>query len=218
MQVNPTSAKIEPRTSYVWLAWTLATVVTVLAIYVWGSSFAWQVSSISAYTFFPVLGLIAFSIMWSHYMVGVLRRTLLHGAPLHQYFRWTGYIVLVMIVLHPSILIYRRFKDGFGLPPGSYESYVAPSMAWITLLGSACLLIFLAFELRRWFNKRNWWKYVLILNDLAMVAIFYHGLRLGTQTHIKWFTYVWWFYGITLIAAILHKYIVRIQQHTSHEK
>ncbi|HWT55443.1 MAG TPA: hypothetical protein VN031_00230 [Candidatus Microsaccharimonas sp.] len=150
-------------------------------------------------------------------MIGELRRIFPHDdVDLHQFFRWTGYAVLVLIVMHPGLLIYQRFRDGFGLPPHSYETYVAPSMAWITLLGSVSLLVFLAFELKRWFASKNWWKYVLYLNDLAMIAIFYHGLELGTQTHIMWFKYVWWFYGITLFITLLHTYIVRIQQHFTH--
>jgi hypothetical protein len=194
------------------LPWALSGAVSLLSIYVWANSFSWQLSNLSTYMIFPVLGLLAFGIMWSHYMVGAMRRTFLKDADLRSFFRYTGYAVLLLIVLHPGLLIYQRFRDGFGLPPGSYESYVAPGMAWITLLGSVSLLIFLAFELRRWFSKKSWWKYVLYLNDVAMLAIFYHGLKLGTQTHIQWFMKIWWFYGITLIAAIIHKYYVRIQQ------
>jgi len=197
-----------------WLPWSLTTAVAALAIFSWGQSLDWQFSTLSIYTLFPVLGLSAFSIMWSHYMVGFLRRTVLHGAPLRRFFNWTGYVVLVLILLHPGLLIYQRFHDGFGLPPGSYESYVAPSMAWITLLGSVSLFVFLSFELKRWFDKRRWWKYVLYLNDLAMLAIFYHGLKLGSQTHLTWFRYIWWFYGISLIAALIHKYVLQIQQHS----
>ncbi|MGH7241147.1 MAG: hypothetical protein ACREGB_02510 [Candidatus Saccharimonadales bacterium] len=199
-----------------YIPWLLSTAVSLVALFVWAQSFDWQFSTVSTYAFFPVLGLLAFSIMWSHYMVGEMRRTFLHGVDLHQFFRWTGYAVLVLIVFHPGLLIYQRFRDGFGLPPHSYETYVAPSMAWLTLLGSVSLLIFLAFELKRWFARKNWWKYVLYLNDLAMLAIFYHGLELGTQTHIKWFRYIWWFYGITLTISILHAYTVRIQQHSAH--
>jgi len=201
----------------VWLPWSLTIFVCILAIFAWGQSLDWQLSALSIYLVFPVLGLLAFSIMWSHYMVGFLRRTILHGTPLHEFFNWTGYAVLVLLVLHPGLLIYQRFHDGFGLPPGSYESYVAPSLAWVTLLGTVSLLVFLSFELKRWFNKKNWWRYVLIANDLAMLAIFYHGLRLGSQTHLTWFRYLWWFYGVTLGAVLVHKYVLRIQQHSLGE-
>jgi len=189
------------------MPWALVTIVSLLAIYVWASSLNWHFGTLSAYQFFPLLGLLAFSIMWSQYVSGFLRQHFFHDAKLDTYFRFTGYAVLVAIVLHPSILIYKRFRDGFGLPPHSYESYVMPSMAWITLLGTACLFIFLAFELHRWFSHKRWWKYVANTADFAMVGIFYHALELGTQTHIGWFRVIWYFYGLTLLIILMHKYL-----------
>ena len=207
----PTRESVRP-TSQLWLLpWAVTTVVALLAIYVWGMSLNWQLGSISPYQFFPVLGLLAFSIMWSHYVAGLMRRLFLHDE-MKFYFRTTGYVVLVAILLHPGILIYSRFRDGYGLPPHSYETYVAPSMAWLTLLGSTCLFVFLAFELHRWFKDRTWWPYVVAAGDLAMLGVFYHGLRLGTQTHIGWFRNVWYFYGVVLIGCLIHKYLTLWQQ------
>jgi hypothetical protein len=123
------------------------------------------------------------------------------------YYKITGYAVLVLICLHPGLLIYQRFRDGYGLPPGSYETYVAPGLSWITLLGTASLLVFLAFEFHRKFAGRPWWHFVTEAGDLAMLAIFYHSLRLGHQLQDGWFRYVWWFYGITLTAVLIRKYI-----------
>lgn len=204
------------RQSYVTIAaWSLTGFVSLLAVLAWGNSLSWEFNGITSYTLFPVLGLLAFSIMWSHYMVGAVRRIVDTAVDLKNFFNWTGYAVLSLILLHPGLLIYQRFRDGFGLPPGSYKSYVAPSMAWLTLLGSFSLLVFLSFELKRWFDKKQWWKYVLILNDVAMLAIFYHGLRLGTQTHLVWYRYIWWFYGLTLIIVLVRDYAVRIQQRSS---
>ncbi len=216
MSVN-TTASLEQRSNVQIIAWALVSLVTLLGIYVWGKGIGWQLSSISAYSLFPVLGLVAFSIMWSHYVVSAIRTFVNPAIDLHDFFKWTGYAVLVLILLHPGILIYQRFRDGFGLPPGSYQSYVAPGMAWLTLLGSVSLLAFLAFELKRWFDKKSWWKYVLYLNEAAMLAIFYHGLQLGTQTHIAWFRNIWWFYGISLIAVLIYSHIVRIQQRSSSD-
>lgn len=194
------------------VAWSLTTVVAGLAVYVWGSSFSWQFSGLTLYQVFPILGLLAFSIMWSHYMAGFMRATFLRDTDMGRYFDWTGYVVLVAIVLHPGILIYQRFRDGFGLPPSSYESYVAPGMAWITLLGTVSLLTFLAFELHRRFKHRSWWKYVVSAGDVAMLAIFYHGLELGTQTHIGWYRVIWWFYGVTLLARLAYTYGQRLHR------
>jgi len=204
-----------------YLPWALTALVSGLAVYVWGHSFDWQLSAINSYQFFPVLGLLAYSIMWSHYMVGAVKQRWFMDTDLKPYFRYTGYVVLGAIVLHPGILIYQRFRDGYGLPPGSYESFVAPSVAWVTLLGTVSLLAFLVFELHRWYGQRTWWKYVIAAGDLAMVAIFYHGLRLGSQLQGGWFQAVWWFYGITLILALARKYTLlalhkgRIEQTTN---
>jgi len=199
------------------LPWALASLVSILAIYVWGQSFAWDVHAINPYQFFPVLGLLAFSLMWTHYVVGALKTSLFAGQRLDSYFRYTGYVVLGAIVLHPGILIYKRFRDGYGLPPGSYESYVAPSMAWITLLGTTALLLFLAFELHRWFGKKPWWKYVIAANDLAMLLVFYHGLRLGSQLHGGWYHSVWLFYGVVLVALLIRKYALLVLRKTGVE-
>lgn len=194
-------------------AWSLSVLVTLLAIVVWGQSFNWHLS-FNAYVIFPVLGLTAYSLMWTHYIAGTARQLLGLGPEvLRNYYRFTGYAVLVLICLHPGLLIYQRFRDGFGLPPHSYESYVAPGLGWVTLLGTASLLVFLAFEFHRFYGKRSWWHYVTEAGDVAMVAIFYHGLRLGTQLQSGWFRYVWWFYGITLIAVLIrsysHKYFLK---------
>lgn len=187
--------------------WILTSAVCVLAVYVWGASFSWQPSAITAYKLFPVFGLLGFSIMWSHYMVGETDRALHRTANRASYFRATGYAVLALILLHPGILAYQRFRDGNGFPPGSYESYVAPGMAWLTILGLIALLAFLAFELHRFYGSRSWWKYVIGAGDAAMLAIFLHGLQLGSLLQEGRYRTVWLFYGATLLLAISHKYV-----------
>jgi hypothetical protein len=212
-----TAREADDRTDIVLLApWLLTAAVSLLAIYVWGSSLAWNFDGLSIYALFPVLGLLAWSIMWSHYMAMYWRQRLLTEDSLKDYFRLTGYAVLVLLILHPGLLIYQRFRDGFGLPPHSYETYVAPSMAWITLLGTVSLLVFLAYELHRWFSGRSWWKYVVYAGDAAMLAIFYHGLELGSQLHVAWFRWVWWFYGICLVVAIVLVRVPKLQQPARH--
>jgi len=194
------------------LPWALTAAVSILAVYTWGHSFGWDSHALNAYQFFPILGLVAYSIMWSHYMIGTAEQTLLKGVPLTDYFRYTGYTVLAAIVLHPGILVYQLFHDGYGLPPGSYMHYVAPRLAWVTLLGTASLFAFLAFELHRWYAQKPWWKYVSSASDVAMLAIFYHGLQLGSQLQGGWYLVVWWFYGLTLIGALVRKYLLLLRR------
>jgi hypothetical protein len=200
-----------------YIPWGLSGLVALLAVYAWGSSINWDLGAVNTYILFPVLGLLAFSIMWSQYMVVALARYTHKDLGSGTYYRYTGYAVLLLIVLHPGLLIYQRFQDGFGLPPKSYETYVAPGMGWLTLLGTVSLLIFLAYELRRVFGEKSWWKYVVGAGDAAMIAIFYHGLKLGNQLQSGWYRMVWVFFGVTLIIAIVYKYASMLADRSAHD-
>lgn len=188
-------------------AWSLSALVSIIAIIAWGHDYNWHFIPLNAYQIFPVLGLLAFSLMWSHYMSSVLRQTLnLDKGVLKRYFETTSLAVLILICLHPSLLIYQRFRDGYGFPPHSYESYVAPGLGWVTLLGTVCFFIFISYELRRFYGTKPWWRYIAFASDAAMLGIFYHALRLGHQLHAGWFRDIWYFYGVTLVAALFYGY------------
>jgi hypothetical protein len=190
-------------------AWLLGIVVSTLAVVAWRQSYGSHLP-LNAYLLFPLLGLLAFSLMWTHYVVGTFRELChIHGPVTRTYYKVTGYTVLVLLCLHPGLLIYQRYRDGYGLPPHSYESYVAPGLGWITVLGSASLLVFLAFELHRFFGRRPWWRHVQDASDLAMLAVLYHGLRLGDQLQQGWFQTVWYFYGLSFIVILIRKYYLR---------
>lgn len=187
-------------------AWGLSTLVTALAVIVWGTGLSWHFSGMSTYQLFPIFGLVAFSVMWSHYMISFLNKAIFKQAELGLYYKVTGYVVLIAILLHPGLLAYQRFRDGFGLPLGSLTSYVQPSLKWVVLLGTVSFFTFLAFELQRWYKDKSWWRYVVYANDAAMLAILYHSLRLGSNLHSGWYRSVWYFYGLTLICVLLHNY------------
>jgi hypothetical protein len=189
----------------------LTTVSALVALLVWGGSYGWHIPLDSFYVLFPLLGLLAFSIMWAQYMVATVQQIARSSTNLQRYYQYTGWLFLGLIILHPSLLIAQRFMDGYGLPPHSYETYVAPSLAWLTLLGSACLFIFLAYSARQYLHKYSWWRYVSILNDVAVLGIFYHSIRLGSQLQIGFFRFVWYFYGISLVIAIAYKYVRKYQ-------
>ena len=143
----------------VWFAWAQAVVVTALSVFVWGDLYNWNITPLSNYQLFPLFGLVAFSLMWAHYIVAAVRnywqldRQIIKG-----YFEVTSFGVLLTLLLHPSLLIGQLYADGYGLPPGSYEFY-APTMTGVVLLGTVSLGVFLLFELRRFFGDRSWWKY-----------------------------------------------------------
>jgi hypothetical protein len=84
------------------------------------------------------------------------------------------------------------------------------------LLGSLGLTIFLAFELKRWFGEKIWWRYVEWAQIVGMAAIFYHALQLGHELRLGWFMAVWWFYGLTLVGAIIYSAIYKKREGEQH--
>lgn len=190
-------------------AWMLAAAISLVSVYIWGDLYNWHMLPYSSYTFFPLFGLLAFGLMWSHYMVAVARQ--ITGFPktiIKRYYKATSIVVLASILLHPGLFIWQLFLDGYGLPPGSYKAYVGASMTWLVILGAISLFVFLAFELHRVFGDRSWWKYVGYANDVAMLAIFYHGLQLGSHLQSGWFRGLWLLYGILLVPAIVYLKII----------
>jgi hypothetical protein len=176
----------------------------VLAVMAWGQTSAWHFSHLSSYRLFPLFGLGAFSLLWAQYvMLAVLWRSRAPADSLQRYFRASGYAVLGAILLHPSLLIWQLWRDGFGLPPESYlKNFVAPGMEWAALLGTFSLLIFLAYELHRWYGERSWWRFVFYASDLGMLAVLWHGFALGGELQQGWYHVVWTGYGAVLVAIL----------------
>jgi len=189
------------------IAWAVTAIVVILGIIAWALPLKWHIFGTSIYLLFPIFGLVAFSLMWAQYINSAVRQYLgLESSVLQQYTNVIGYLVLVAILLHPGLLIYQLWRNGFGLPPGSYLHYVLPNLKAFVILGSINLVVLLLFELRRVLAKYSWWHYYTYLIDIAMFSIFYHALKLGTQIQGGWYRKVWFFYGISLLVAILYIY------------
>ena len=178
-----------------------------LAVIVWGQAIKWHIDGLSTYRWFPLFGLLAYSLLWSTYMVGWGRRLFGQKENLADYYKIVRLFIIVFIVLHPLLLTWRLWRDGLGLPPGSIlQDYVAPAAKWAVELAAGAFLVFVTYEFKWKFGKKDWWKYVEYLGDAAMVAIFIHSLRLGTNLQHGWYRYVWWFYGLTLVISLADLY------------
>jgi hypothetical protein len=189
-------------------AWSLTALVVLLAILAWGDGYNWPFSNIDTYKLFPLFGLLAFSLMWTHYAISFLRRTAgLERRDLGPYLEVTSIAVLVALLLHPGLLTWQLWRDGLGLPPGSEFLYVGKALKGAVILGMISLFVFLAYELRRKYVRKPWWRYVQYASDIAMIFIFIHGLRLGGQIQHGWFRIVWIFYGLSLVGFILYNFL-----------
>jgi len=101
--------------------WILFGIVSIIGIALWLMTLSGSVSSM--YQFFPILGVLAWTTMWVHYVANSI------GKPVNskRFATWTGRIVLLLILMHPSIFLVQRFLDTGLLPPESYVSYVGSS-------------------------------------------------------------------------------------------
>lgn len=163
---------------------------------------------LGSYELFPIFGLLAFTLMWTHFVSGAVRR--LVGAregTLRTFFTVTSWLVLAFILLHPGIFLFTLWADGLGFPPMSYLSIYVDLGARIALfLGTLSFVTFLAYELRRRYKKATWWRFVEYANIAAMFAILIHSLTLGGEVASGWFRILWIVYGITLASAIGYNY------------
>ncbi|MEO5691378.1 MAG: hypothetical protein ABIQ64_04280 [Candidatus Saccharimonadales bacterium] len=193
------------------ILWSLYGLVSMLAIYIWGEQLNWSLDNVGALTIFPLFGLIAFSLMWVHYVSGFIRDTWFPGASTKRSFTITSTAVLALILLHPALLIAQLYRQGSGLPPGSYTDYVSSADVMFVSLGVIGLAGLLTFESKRFFGKKTWWKYMAVISDVSILLIAIHSLQLGQHLQSGWFKYVWYFYIITLIACIVRIYVLKYQ-------
>ena len=199
-------------------AWSLGLVVAALAFIAWGQGIRWQFTDLSAYQIFPIFGLTAFSLIWSVYVVAfICRHAHPDGSSLKPYYKFLPLLILALILIHPGLLWFQLWRDGFGLPPESYlQHYVAPSLRWAAVVGTTALLIFITYELRYKYRDRPWWKYLEYAADLAFVSLFFHALYLGDQLRHGWFRYVWFFYGVVLAVVLIDLYRGKYKQYRHH--
>lgn len=189
-------------------AWSISVLVAGLGFVAWGQGVSWEFSSLSLYQLFPLFGLLAFSLMWAHYVAAALRKhSGVSKESLKSFFDLTSILVLVFILLHPGLLAYQLWQDGLGLPPNSYFQFVSSALKISIIAGMISWLAFIAYEFRRKFNKQAWWRYVQYASDAAMLLIFVHALRLGGNLQSGWFRYIWLLYGISLFVILLYTYI-----------
>lgn len=173
----------------------------------------------SMYSLFPLFGLLAFSLMWTHYIAGALRRYMYLPIEILQPYRTiTGMIVLFCILIHPVMFYTQLILDGYGLPPASVQAVypdILPQLAIIA--GSTALLCFFAYELQRYFQDKTWWRYVEWANSGAMLLILWHGFILGGELQSGWFRYLWILYGVTFIVSLSYsEYDKRKERHATN--
>lgn len=189
--------------------WLLGAVVVIVPYAVWSSA-GGTISS--HYSLFPLLGMWAWSIMWTHYMYGTLSLISDKFARSRAYKYASSYAVLACILLHPLLLINRLYQDTGQRPPDSYINYVGEANKAFVMFGVLALLCFLVYELLHRLRRVRWvkriWFAVSVAQAAAMTLIFVHALALGQHLPGGWFQAYWVLLGCLLLPcfAVILRY------------
>lgn len=193
------------------LSWTVSAVILTpfIVTYFWTGLF----SASFFYAIFPLFGLMAWSLLGAQYFVGTIR----HFAPSSVsndtlFMRMSSIVILVALLLHPLILIAQRYTDTATLPPASIVSYVGDARMYLIWIALTALIFFLLFDVlkpyRQRLRKLGIWRYVSLVQVIAMLLIFIHGLLLGSLFADGWMR-LWW---ILLNSMLIPCYGVHIYQ------
>lgn len=182
------------------MEWFTGGLTVMLAVIAWLQT----TPGANIYDIFPVFGLIAFGLMWTHFIFGAVRKYYKVESKEGSPFQVSSMaVVLMLIILHPGLLWYGLYRDGFGLPPLSTLQVYSSEAVYI-LMGLIGLTIFLTYELRRSFQNSSWWRYVEQAQIVGMVLIFVHALMIGGTLSIDWYRAIWWLYGVLLFTSVVY--------------
>lgn len=202
---------------WVLFPWVLGIGVVFAGFLAWFQNMGNTFDIVSLYQVFPILGIWAWSLMWTHFVIWEIRRLkpTLPGNALYS--KVSGIVVFIFLLLHPGILAIEQFRQGKGLPPSSYFAYAGETSVWLIMLSMVGLTGFLFYEVIIRFEKKErikkiWW-FVNITQSVAMISIFTHGLELGGDLHGGWFRTYWIWLGLLLIPCILHTHWSDIKSH-----
>lgn len=151
---------------------------------------------------FPLIGLIAFFLVWTQVMIGSLRpwwQQLFPG--IVRWHRRMGIFVLLFALLHPLLLI-----SGIGLVSFFHNTFIPHALVpWIWVGEAQLFLIFVttltALTARiPWLQHR--WRLFHMLNYVIFCLIWLHSWFLGTDVAHTQLRLLWFFYAATFGGAV----------------
>lgn len=151
---------------------------------------------------FPLVGLYAFTLLWSQFVIGSTRSLL--GAVLHPgiitFHQRQGVFIFLLAWLHPLMRFF-----GIGLDRYFKGWNVAPELVpylWLGYLQLFLMTLTVGTALLRkipLLNKR--WRTVHYLNYAVFALLWVHSWFLGSDVQSTGLRYLWMFFGATAVAA-----------------
>lgn len=152
-----------------------------------------------------LLGVLAFSLMWVHYVADAVSPRAEAEQKKDVQYVVSRYAVLVAILSHPFLVNYYLITNNFGFPPEGYVALLG-DLAVVVLLGWIALAAFLLFELRAKLRKYD--RYIFHANTIAMFLVLIHGFVIGMVMMTTWFVWAWFGYLAIFAAVIFRRYAI----------
>ena len=186
--------------------WVVITMLILLPLLSWLNIYNFQ-PQLTARAIFPLLGVWAWLIMWTHYVFWWFEKRNKSIKPSQKYNQISMQLVLVLILLHPGLLAWEQYRLFGLLPPDSFTLYVAPELQVFVSMGSLALLLFLVYEVTQRLRNSDWFKrqrgWVSISQAVAMTLVFIHGIMIGDTVLHSWMLGIWVFLGVMLTPLLL---------------
>lgn len=156
---------------------------------------------------FPLLGLIAFTLVTFQVLIGSNRWWLRELWPgIMSYHRMHGMFALLFAALHPLFILI-----GYGLITYLAFGYTSPDNKKFVLLGTMSLIIMFATTitaLMAWHGRNlSWWKQLHRLNYLVFAAVWLHSWSIGSDTGVPSLRTLWIIYLLAVIISFASKYL-----------
>ncbi len=196
------TSETEPRSTTA-VAWLLFCIVVIVPYVHWLDALG-PSKPLDPYTVFPLLGIWAWSLMWTHYAHGSLTMVSRRFARSPIYQRVSGVLVLSLLLAHPGLLLAGLLIDTGPLAPSTALIYGGAGRGVFVIAGVAALVAFLAYELLDGLAVRGrlarHWRWVGLAQMVAMTLVFAHALGLGRHLQEPgWFRHYWVALGALLI-------------------
>jgi predicted heme/steroid binding protein len=180
--------------------WLTGLIVAVATFAVWIPGLA--DTKLTIYALFPLFGLLAWSLMWTHYINGVL--VMRYGLERSRLYKTVSEVIVFFCLwLHPGLLIYQLWMDN-----STIIEYVGQRNAVFILGAFAAWLAFLSYDILVRFKNRPFWKkhwiWVSLTQALAMGIIYLHAIKFGRHIQVSWFKVYWAVLGLVLVPCMVY--------------
>lgn len=189
-----------------YLIFGVALLVVFYPVWVWYGGVRLSFSSAVILDIFPVLGLLAFAIMWLHIVGGALRPWLEQYIDFDKFVTNSSALVLILLILHPLLLL-------IGLGPsrwGKFFSLTPALFIWLAVVG---WVILVGYDVAKRFKHRGFfvrhWEAVKLISTIGFFFILFHSLGLGRDLQAGPLRAVWIFYGVSAATAAIYTYGLR---------